>query len=352
MVPLDPLLIGSFPAPPTHIPATPTSPNNNPPLSRPPSSPLPPLPGSSSSSRFLFPPRKPHHRSNDSISEIDVRDILDADVTTDEDDDVLAALPPLSRTPRAASFPANVQATPSSAPTPINKPKRSFTLPTPATARSASPDIPSIISSTPRPRATSLHKSKSRSNLKHNISSLSSSSARSVRSYGSLSAAAQSFTNNTNNANNNNNDDFDVDAPASDEDDTRSWIDHDEYGKPIPVPTHSLRKSKSKSKFKALPLTLPDEDEESLVRLERQLEVSEEEGDTDASDDSSLDLHTPLPRRSSVAGKVLLRMRPRNPRTHSKTRGTPQSAACATATARCSRAASASPPASAGATGQ
>ena len=42
MRPLDPLLLGSFPAPPTHIPLTPTSPN--PPPSRPPSSPLPPLP--------------------------------------------------------------------------------------------------------------------------------------------------------------------------------------------------------------------------------------------------------------------------------------------------------------------
>ncbi|KAG6874857.1 hypothetical protein C0992_006234 [Termitomyces sp. T32_za158] len=148
--PLDPLLLGSFPAPPTHIPRTPTSPN--PPPSRPPSSPLPPLPRA-----------------------LSIADPIDP------------------RSARSTVF------SPSSPP------------------RSHSPDIPAIISATPRPRPH----------------------ARRVHRH--------------------------LDAPPSDDDDTRSWIDYDDCGRPLP------RK-------------------DAFADLERHLDGF----DSDASD-SSLDLHTPLP---------------------------------------------------------
>ncbi|KAG6840277.1 hypothetical protein C0991_007765 [Blastosporella zonata] len=187
MRPLDPLLIGSFPAPPTHIPQTPTSPN--PPLSRPPSTPLPPIP------RL--------RRQHESISSIDMGDILAT--SDDEDDDILFSLPPLSRT---------------------------FAFP----PRPSSPDIATIISATPRPRAHSLHKSKSRPSIRRRASD------------GPYNMYHHS-------------------PEASDDDDTRSWIDHDEYGKPLPT-----------------------EEDIRFAKLERQLEASDSEGS-----DSSLDLHTPLP---------------------------------------------------------
>ncbi|KAF9463184.1 hypothetical protein BDZ94DRAFT_1321935 [Collybia nuda] len=66
--PLDPILIGSFPSPPTHIPPTPTTPN--PPPSRPPSAPLPPVPGPSriSAHDSLLLLSSSHRSSNFSIA--------------------------------------------------------------------------------------------------------------------------------------------------------------------------------------------------------------------------------------------------------------------------------------------
>ncbi|KAG6825090.1 hypothetical protein H0H93_001191, partial [Arthromyces matolae] len=148
MRPLDPLLLGSFPAPPTHIPITPTSPN--PPPSRPPSTPLPPTPGPS---RFTSSSHRHHHRANESISSIDVRDILNATSTDDaesesgsdfdDDDDKLSALPPLARSIKSRrSSNGNLKHTQSL--TAATKPKkpitRSFTFPTPNTTTTPSDD--------------------------------------------------------------------------------------------------------------------------------------------------------------------------------------------------------------------
>ncbi|KAG6816615.1 hypothetical protein H0H87_004621 [Tephrocybe sp. NHM501043] len=195
MRPLDPVLIGSFPAPPTHIPVTPTSPSCNPPLSRPPSTPLPPLPGV--------------RRGDESLAAIDVRALLESDDDDGDDDDLLAALPPLSRA-RAHTL---------SVADPIDP------------QRSASPDIATILSTTPRPLLRRHPSSAYR------------------RSHVSLASALA---------------DMDAELAASDDDDTRSWIDHDEYGKPLPPPP--------RDRFAALEPT----------------------SDSEASD-SSLDLHTPLP---------------------------------------------------------
>ncbi|KAF5384208.1 hypothetical protein D9615_003100 [Tricholomella constricta] len=308
MRPLDPLLIQSFPAPPSHIPTTPTSPN--PPLSRPPTTPLPPVPGpsrisghesllllsasrsrrssrmslASESSRPASPPRSPahphsiafsiseelanndflkdvgdedalldiavppdmptprKHGHNESISDIDVRDILEAVLDVDDAHDA-PALPRLRSAPRSAPRTLSV-ADPID---PHAMPTRSFTFPTPRKTifhddppprSSPSPDISTIISTTPRPV----------------LRSRASSSASGPRSsdlpyvpYGAYGIYG--------------------DEPAEDDDDTRSWIDHDEYGKPLPPPRKDV-----------------------WEKLERQLEGSE----SDASD-SSLDLHTPLP---------------------------------------------------------
>ncbi|KAG6901171.1 hypothetical protein C0995_016084 [Termitomyces sp. Mi166 len=256
MRPLDSLLLGSFPAPPTHIPASPAS--ANPPPSRPPSSPLPPLPA-----------RRRDHRPNESISSIDVRDILQAATWSDDDDARLpllqaatwsddddARLPPRARALSVAD-PIDPQTTI----------PRSFTFPSPrrtvfspsSPPRSPSPDIPAIISATPRPRASSLHKSK---HPPRRVSQ--------GLPYLALTASSPYGLYRHSDA---------MDTPTSDDDDTRSWIDHDEFGHPLPPPP----KSKPVNDWSP-------EEERRFAQLERQLEAS----DSDASD-SSLDLHTPLP---------------------------------------------------------
>ncbi|KAG6907195.1 hypothetical protein DXG01_010008 [Tephrocybe rancida] len=237
MRPLDPLLLGSFPAPPTHIPLTPTSPIN-PPLTRPPSTPLPPVPGPS---RRLL---RHNHHEHDSISSINVRDILDA-VTDDEDsvsDEMLSSLPPLARAKHNS---------------------RSFIFP-PNSPRSASPDIPSILSATPRPRVHSLHKSKSKPSIRRRASDGPIALSSPYSGGGIYRPRTHSLS-----------------SPASDDDDTRSWIDHDEYGQPLPLRQKVKPTSDSWSSH--------TEDLHFAV-LERQLEGSDSDGS-----DSSLDLHTPLP---------------------------------------------------------
>ncbi|KAG5634705.1 hypothetical protein H0H81_001052 [Sphagnurus paluster] len=326
MRPLDPLLIGSFPAPPTHIPTTPTSPN--PPLSRPPSTPLPPVPGPSRisghesllllsasrsrrSSRFSATSESPspspttathphsiafsisEHRHNESLSEIDVRDILAA--VPDDDDPLsptehaLDGLPPLSLRP---SFPKHkpkpppLRRTPQHAHTfsladpidphtiPPSALHRSFTFPLvqhdpDPNARSESPDISTILSTTPRP---ALRPSRSRPRL----SSQRRPSLPSVptpASRGPASARDSGYAS------------LHIHDAAEDDDDTRSWIDHDEYGNPVPLP----RPSPTKAPW-------PEHDHDlvhaRLAKLERALDG---EGSDSEASDSSLDLHTPLP---------------------------------------------------------
>lgn len=178
MRPLDPLLLGSFPAPPTHIPRTPTSPN--PPPSRPPSSPLPPLPA------HVHVPAP----TVDSLAAIDVRDILRAASAFDDEsgDSRQAALPPLARALSVAD-PIDPQTMSSS--------RRTIFSPS-SPPRSPSPDIPAILSATPRPRANSLHKSKFKAaNLP----------------YGAYRHPDP--------------------VPSDDDDyDARSWIDYDDFARP------------------------------------------------------------------------------------------------------------------------
>lgn len=156
----SPLLLDSFPAPPTHIPSSP-----NPPPTGPPSLPLPPVPGPSriseheqllllsslarrnSNYSVSSPPRRQStlpndlrsprtrsftHAHNESISEIDVNDILAAVDDTDDLDP--APSPQMSLDELALNHP-----------------------------RPSSPDIPSILSATPRPLRTSLSRSRLRS---------------------------------------------------------------------------------------------------------------------------------------------------------------------------------------------
>ncbi|KAG5645862.1 hypothetical protein DXG03_005204 [Asterophora parasitica] len=335
MHPLDPLLIQSFPAPPSHIPATPTSPN--PPPSLPPSAPLPPVPGPSRISghesllllstasrsrrserlslatdtsdpprsfrasyasspphspaatnphQIAFsiseegvlwddvPPRRPaHHAANDSISSIDMRDILNA--TLDDDDNDAAPTPMPRPTPKPSrtlslADPIDPHTIPPS-PGPIS---RSFTFPTRKTlfqpARDTpSPDIGAIISNTPRPVLRS-RKSSSASLAKRADSPpppLPTSELPYVTRYGDSPFGDDARLDLRHH----------MDVEPDDDDDTRSWIDHDEYGKPIAVALPG-RKHKKPNNV------------DRWTSLERQLE-----GTDGSESDSSLDLHTPLP---------------------------------------------------------
>ncbi|KAF8062544.1 hypothetical protein FPV67DRAFT_1673016 [Lyophyllum atratum] len=400
MRPLDPLLIESFPAPPTHIPLTPTSPN--PPLSRPPSTPLPPVPGpsriSGHESMFLLsagrsrrsaristasdssrppstasPPHSPtsathphpiafsiseepvdflrdaadddalldiavprhmptprRHQANESISEIDVRDILDAVVDDDDgptdtdNDDILAALPPMPapRTPlpprkHTLSLadpidPHTIQALTG----PIS---RSLTFPPSASPRrtlfhedkdeplrsTPSPDIGAMLSKTPRPvlrsrvsssaSASSLGKTP-RLELKRRASE-GVTRARSTRRDPRVSDPTMRTSDRSSelpyvtpyrrygDSPYGIYGDDELEDEAEDDDDTRSWIDHDEYGQPLPRHGKARQKSLSREEWSG-----EEEERVRLMRLERQLEGSDSEGS-----DSSLDLHTPLP---------------------------------------------------------
>ncbi|KAG5350930.1 hypothetical protein C0989_008616 [Termitomyces sp. Mn162] len=111
-------------------------------------------------------------------------------------------------------------------------------------SRPSSPDIAAIISATPRPRSNSKP------------------AVRRRMSQGLPYLAATSCIHS--------------DPMESDDDDARSWIDHDDFGRPLPKPKPATNWS--------------PEEESRFAALERQLEGS----DSDASD-SSLDLHTPLP---------------------------------------------------------
>ncbi|GLB40117.1 hypothetical protein LshimejAT787_0706270 [Lyophyllum shimeji] len=279
-------------------------------------------------------PRK--HHANESISEIDVRDILNAvpddDPPTDTDD-ILAALPkPAPRTP----LPARKSKHTLSLADPIDPHTipgggsitRSFTFPSassPSPRKTVfhddkddndvpprsppSPDIGTILSKTPRPV---LRSSGSRSRVSSTSSKASRPELRRRASEGVTSTRTRTASTRRNHPR--------VSDPTStsrtttpselpyvtpyrnygdspygiygdeelegqpaeqeddDDDDTRSWIDHDEYGKPL-VPPKKRRWEEGKRL--------------AMERLERQLEG--EGSESEEGSDSSLDLHTPLP---------------------------------------------------------
>ncbi|RDB30208.1 hypothetical protein Hypma_010449 [Hypsizygus marmoreus] len=395
MRPLDPLLIQSFPAPPTHIPVTPTSPN--PPPSRPPSTPLPPVPGPSRISgheTFLLlqqgasrsrrssklslasvdrdttlsrppsaasPPHSPssithphsiafsiseeldglppaddddillgidvpaqmpspsrrHNPANESISSIDVRDILDAAGGADyysDDADTLGALPPL-RTPSTRRVHRTKHTSSLSLADPIDPqtiPRTQKTSSPPAPPRSPpSPDITAILSTTPRPVRSRLYSSSLSTPSAPRLPStkrraseglgVSRSSSRSkprlsdpVLSATRYADSPQGFTYDEDGYA----DREDMDDEAEDDDDTRSWIDHDEYGKPIPYtkPTSSRSRHEfdegDRTSFGADDGHYAGEDKDTEERY-RQLEGYA--SGSGSGSESSLDLHTPLP---------------------------------------------------------
>ncbi|KAF9021641.1 hypothetical protein BDZ89DRAFT_1115863 [Hymenopellis radicata] len=134
-----PLLLESFPEPPSFIPPSPSV-AINPPPSRPPASPLPPVPGPS---RFSWhDAQRLLGTRDDSISRISMHDLPAADDDDDDDDEAIITSAAAAVSAKRASSVRSWKSTFSD---------RSSTSSIP-TGRSVSPEITDIISRTPRPR--------------------------------------------------------------------------------------------------------------------------------------------------------------------------------------------------------
>jgi hypothetical protein len=280
------LLIQSFPTPPSHVPTI------NPPPSRPPSVPLPPLPGPSRylSTRKLSleehsdildlvtmlptPPSSnpsPHrHVANESISSIDIRDLM-LDNENIYDDPPVAD--PIDPHLTARMLRIRIATSPVSSPPSEPLPPIPGTMIT-STVRPSSPDIQAIISTTPRPSRRSKSQPRARSSIASTSSlptsqSLSKSTSTQIKrrasegvahptkSRGRRSEAVSSYSEASELPY--------VRGSPSVDDDARSWIEPHEFG------VHTSLGS----------------DEED--RLQHTLEGEGSESD------SSLDIHTPLP---------------------------------------------------------
>ena len=329
---LDPLLIQSFPAPPTYIPPTPTSPN--PPPSRPPSVPLPPLPGPSRilgqesfyisngtrrpASKLSLasldrsrppstfsPPRSPlvnekrrpddnkdillglhmdlngalsdadldtdfpspstspsrtrhhrHHRADESISSIDMRDILAATAgSSDTEQDPTPILAP-SPSFHSRTFPF---------PAPPSSPPRS----------PPSPDIAAIISSTPRPSRSRVSSLSSAASIKYEIKRRASDGIRQKSKLKPRSSEPP----------------LPVPRPLFESTDRRSWIEHDEFGHPLPLSESPLPVGDRNSVGTD---EASHEHEETLKSPWGGRSVDKHD-DAGSESDSSIDIHTPLP---------------------------------------------------------
>ncbi len=141
-----PLLLESFPEPPSFIPPSPSLPvSPNPPPSRPPASPLPPVPGPS---RFSWhDAQRLLGTRDDSISSISMHDL-----PADDDDDDLEALTTTTTTaaaPKRESVRSWKSTFSDRSVRPIALSQSTSSIPT---GRSVSPEITDIISRTPRPR--------------------------------------------------------------------------------------------------------------------------------------------------------------------------------------------------------
>ncbi|KAK0469419.1 uncharacterized protein EV420DRAFT_32924 [Desarmillaria tabescens] len=146
---LEALLLESFPVPPSFIPPTPSTSTsfNNPPPSRPPATPLPPVPGPS---RFSFQEtQRILGARDDSLASISMQDL-----PSDDDDDLNAITtsrilpsPRLSKRTSAHSF---KNTTPTRSTKPLSQSIAAISTSDPA--RATSPDITTIISRTPKPR--------------------------------------------------------------------------------------------------------------------------------------------------------------------------------------------------------
>lgn len=319
---LDPLLIQSFPAPPTHIPPTPTSPN--PPPSRPPSVPLPPLPGPSrilgQESFFIsntrrrasklsltsldchrsrppstlsqplvnhpddnedvllgvnmdlngalsdadldtdFPPASPfrtrrhRHHADDSISSIDMRDILAATAGSSdtEQDPHLILLPSPFLKSRTFPFPA----------TRTSPPPRS----------TPSPDIATIISSTPRPSRSRVSSLSSAASIKNEIKRRASDGLHQKSKLKPRSSEPP--------------------LPVRPFFDRRSWIEHDEFGRPLPL-LHSLLPVGDRNSVGTDEASHNGPQEAMKSPWDSRSEDKHDDVGSDS--DSSIDIHTPLP---------------------------------------------------------
>ncbi|KAF8901944.1 hypothetical protein CPB85DRAFT_1457805 [Mucidula mucida] len=141
-----PLLLESFPEPPSFIPPSPSLPvSPNPPPSRPPASPLPPVPGPS---RFSWhDAQRLLGTRDDSISSISMHDL-----PADDDDDDLEAITTITTTaaaPKRESVRSWKSTFSDRSVRPIALSQSTSSIPT---GRSVSPEITDIISRTPRPR--------------------------------------------------------------------------------------------------------------------------------------------------------------------------------------------------------
>jgi hypothetical protein len=332
--PLDPLIIGSFPAPPTHIPST-----TNPPPSRPPSVPLPPVPhhGHDSDDDLLhlalsgttLPTKKLRHVANESISSIDMRDLMfdDENIYADSLDPPLPTNSPTLADPidpqtlhlqirtarskskqhrqmlrsRSASRPGSPVSLPPSQPLPpipgskitvLNENVMQPLVPSPPSPpRSASPDIEAIISTTTRPQ-----RSKSQSRARTSVASTSSltkstsSEAKRRASEGvvhsSRSARGRRSILSTYSEGAVERSELPYVRPRpylDGDDDSRSWIEPDEFGiNQSPSPSSVVTPDHQS-------FGTNDEEREREARLERALEGAGSDSD------SSLDIHTPLP---------------------------------------------------------
>jgi len=388
--PLDPLIIQSFPSPPTHIPST-----INPPPSRPPSLPLPLLPPTPNHDTLLSysysrppsvleeqhpsltrisispmpalsdndyddqvvnTPNHHRHQANESISSIDMRDLM-----LDDDENVYAegVAPPqdldiaklnrprdmpahrphlpsiadpidpqtlhlhiriarstsenhrqLLRSRSSASRPRSPVSSPPSQPLPplpgtpstptkqgdkgiIAFPTSNNTQPPsspPLPIRSSSPDIDTIISTTPRPSRRPKSQSRPRSSASlpasQSLSNSTSSTTGGMKrraSEGVIHPTPRKTTVRRSDALSSYSEGAGSQLPYvrgsayldADDDDARSWIEPDEFARRPSILPKASR--------------MDDEERERERRLERALEG---EG---SDSDSSLDIHTPLP---------------------------------------------------------
>ncbi|KAG7451478.1 uncharacterized protein BT62DRAFT_927190 [Guyanagaster necrorhizus] len=149
---LEPLLLESFPVPPSFIPPTPTT-SINPPPSRPPATPLPPVPGPS---RFSFQDsQRILGARDDSLSSISMQDLPSNDDDNDGGDDDLNALTtsrilPSPHSSKSTSTHSFKKITPTRSAKPLSK--STPAIPASNLDRAISPDITTIISRTPKPR--------------------------------------------------------------------------------------------------------------------------------------------------------------------------------------------------------